>query len=42
MSFYGLSHDAMVREYVFFGAHNYSLTPEFAIFFTFPISRIKS
>jgi len=39
MSFYGLSHNAMVRECVFFDAHNYSLTPEFAIFFTFPISR---
>jgi hypothetical protein len=41
MSFYGLSHDAMVREYVFFDAHNYSLTLEFAIFFTFPILRHK-
>jgi hypothetical protein len=33
-SFYGLSHDAMVGEYVFFSAHNSSLTPEFATFFT--------
>jgi len=26
-SFYGLSHDAMVGEYVLFSAHNYNLTP---------------
>jgi hypothetical protein len=31
--FYGLSHDAMVGEYVFFNAHNSSLTPEFATSF---------
>jgi hypothetical protein len=27
-SFYGLSHDAMVGEYVFSSAHNFDLTPE--------------
>jgi hypothetical protein len=32
-SFYGLSHNAMVREYVLFNAHNFGLTPEFAISF---------
>jgi hypothetical protein len=32
-SFYSLSHDAMVGEYVFSNAHNFSLTPEFAISF---------
>ncbi len=31
--FYGLSHDAMVVEYVLSSAHNSSLTPEFAISF---------
>ncbi len=31
--FYGLSHDAMVGEYVFSSAHNSSLTPNFAISF---------
>jgi len=31
--FYGLSHDAMVGEYVFSSAHNSSLTPKFATFF---------
>ncbi len=31
--FYGLSHDAMVGEYVFSNAHNSSFTPKFAIFF---------
>ncbi len=31
--FYGLSHDAMVGEYVFSNAHNYGLTPEFATSF---------
>jgi len=31
--FYGLSHDAMVWEYVLFNAHNYSLTPKFATSF---------
>jgi hypothetical protein len=28
-SFYGLSHEAMVREYVLSSAHNFSLTPKF-------------
>ncbi len=32
-SFYGLSHDAMFGEYVFFNAHNSSLTLEFATSF---------
>ncbi len=32
-SFYGLSHDAMVGEYVFSNAHNFSLTPKFATSF---------
>jgi len=32
-SFYGLSHDAMVGEYVLSSAHNFSLTLEFATFF---------
>jgi hypothetical protein len=32
-SFYGLSHDAMVGEYVFSSAHNSSFTPEFATSF---------
>ncbi len=32
-SFYGLSHDAMVGEYVLSSAHNFSLTPKFATFF---------
>ncbi len=32
-SFYGLSHDAMVGEYVFSSAHNYGLTPEFTTSF---------
>ncbi len=32
-SFYGLSHDAMVGEYVLSSAHNFSFTPEFANFF---------
>jgi hypothetical protein len=32
-SFYGLSHDAMVGEYVLSRAHNSSLTPEFVTFF---------
>jgi hypothetical protein len=31
-SFYGLSQDTMVREYILFDAHNFSLTPNFAIF----------
>jgi hypothetical protein len=31
--FYGLPHDAMVGEYVFFSAHNSSLTLEFATSF---------
>jgi hypothetical protein len=32
-SFYGLSHDAMVGEYVLLSAHNSNLTLEFATFF---------
>jgi hypothetical protein len=32
-SFYGLPHDAMVREYVLSTPHNSSLTPEFATSF---------
>jgi hypothetical protein len=32
-SFYGLSHDAMVGEYVFSSAHNSGLTLKFATFF---------
>jgi hypothetical protein len=32
-SFYGLSHDAMVGDYVFLNAHNSSLTAKFATFF---------
>ncbi len=32
-SFYGLSHDAMVKEYVLSNAHNSSFTPEFSISF---------
>jgi hypothetical protein len=32
-SFYGLSYDAIVGEYVLFSAHNSGLTPEFATFF---------
>ncbi len=32
-SFYGLSHDAMVREYVFSNAHNFSLIAKFATSF---------
>jgi hypothetical protein len=32
-SFYGLSQDAMVWEYVLSSAHNSSLTPKFATFF---------
>jgi hypothetical protein len=32
-SFYGLSHDAIIGEYVFFSAHNLSFTPKFTIFF---------
>jgi hypothetical protein len=32
-SFYGLSHDAMVGEYVLSSAHNFSFTPEFATSF---------
>ncbi len=31
--FYGLSHDAMVGEYVLSNAHNSNLTPEFATSF---------
>jgi hypothetical protein len=32
-SFYGLSHNAMVGEYVFSNAHNFNLTPQFATSF---------
>ncbi len=32
-SFYGLSHDAMVGEYVLSSAHNFGLTPKFVIYF---------
>jgi hypothetical protein len=32
-SFYGLSHDAMVGEYVLCSAHNFSLTPKVATSF---------
>jgi len=32
-SFYGFSHDAMVKEYVLSNAHNSSRTSEFATFF---------
>ncbi len=32
-SFYGVPHDAMVGEYVFSNAHNFSLTLEFATSF---------
>jgi hypothetical protein len=32
-SFYGLSHDAMVGEYVFSNTNNYGFTPEFATSF---------
>jgi hypothetical protein len=32
-SFYGLSHDAMVREYVLSSAHNFGFTLEFVTFF---------
>jgi len=32
-SFYGLSHDAMFREYVFSSADNFSLTLKFATYF---------
>ncbi len=31
--FYGLSHNAMVREYVLSSAHNFSFTLKFATFF---------
>ncbi len=31
--FYGISHNAMVGEYVFSNAHNFGLTPEFATYF---------
>jgi hypothetical protein len=33
MLFYGLSHDAMVGEYVLSSAHNSNLTPKFATSF---------
>jgi hypothetical protein len=32
-SFYGLSHDAMVGEYILYSAHNSSFTPKLATFF---------
>jgi hypothetical protein len=32
-SFYGLSHDDMVGEYILSSAHNYSFTPKFATSF---------
>ncbi len=32
-SFYGLSHDAMVGEYVLSSAHNFGLTPKFTTSF---------
>ncbi len=32
-SFYGLSHNAMVGDYVFSNAHNFGLTPKFATSF---------
>ncbi len=32
-SFYGLPHDAMVREYILSNAHNFSLTPKFGTSF---------
>jgi hypothetical protein len=32
-SFYGLSHNAMVKEYVLYSAHNFGLTPKFATYF---------
>jgi hypothetical protein len=31
--FYGLSHDAMVGEYVLFSTHNFGFTPKFATTF---------
>ncbi len=40
-SFYGLSHDAMVGEYVLFNAHDLSLAPIFAIFFALLLLRHK-
>ncbi len=40
-SFYGLSHDAMVGEYVISSAHNFSLTPKFTTSFALPILRHK-
>jgi hypothetical protein len=40
-SFYGLSHDAMVGEYVLSSAHNSSLPPNSPFFFTLPISQHK-
>ncbi len=39
--FYGLSHDAMVGEYVLSSAHNYNLTPEFVFFFPLLLREIR-
>ncbi len=39
--FYGLSHDAMVGEYIFSNAHNSNLTLKFSIFFALPTLRHK-
>ncbi len=41
-SFYGLSHDAMVGEYVLFSTHNFSLTLEFAISFCLSYFSLKA
>jgi len=41
-SFYGLSHDALVREYVLSSAHNFSLTLKIAIFFSLLTSQHKT
>ena len=40
-SFYGLSHNAMVWDYVFSSAHNCNLAPKFATSFTLPTLRHK-
>jgi hypothetical protein len=40
-SFYGLSHNAMVGEYVISNAHNSSFNPEFAISFFLPTLQHK-
>jgi hypothetical protein len=41
-SFYGLSHNALVGEYVLFSAHNFSLTLKIAIFFSLFTSQHKT